>query len=214
MRIAHDANSWLTSQTFRITALEGDPDLPEPARGHVASLRDSTDALAALVAGARALLVDESEGGPPTRVDLPAWLEAFVGGWRDATGRAGVTIRVPADLPPVRASDDQLGRVFEALLANASDAMGRDAAAVEVREAPGSGDAVTVDVVDDGGPWDVADAERLAEPLVTGAPGSVRAGLGLYRARRAMERMGGTLAVVERADAPGAYAVRLTFPAG
>ena len=210
--IAHDANSWLTNQAFRLAALESQPALAgvEDAQGHLASLQDSTRALTALVASALAIVQDETAPLTLETVDLEEWLGAFAADRKEAAGRGHVTLTVPAPSARVIASPNGLACVFEALLANAGDPKRRNGTTVEVRSVPGTG---CFDIVDDGGPWNIERAENLTDPLVTGVRGSVDAGLGLFRARRWMERMGGSLALVERDDAPGAYAVRLTFDA-
>ena len=66
-------------------------------------------------------------------------------------------------------------------------------------------------MVDDDGVWGMDAADRLTEPIVTGDDPATRAGIGMLRARRWMERMGGTLEIVERPATPGEFLVRLTF---
>ncbi|MEM1448974.1 MAG: response regulator [Planctomycetota bacterium] len=203
-KLAHDASSWLTNQSFRLAAMETSlDDIDRDAlEAHVRSLRSSAEALGALVEGARNVAEDELTDVAAEPIDLAAWLAR-----REIAG--------PEQPVPVRACETGLGHVFEALARNAAqhgEAAQDDARGLRVLEGRVGGGATEVDVVDDGGPWDVAAPDRLPEPLVKGSTSSVRAGLGLYRARRWMERMGGGLAIVERTDAPGAFAVRLRFP--
>ena len=202
--LAPDASSWQTNQSFRLAAMETSlDDIDRDAlAAHVRSLRSSAEALGALVEGARNVAEDELTDVAAEPSDLAAWLAR-----REIAG--------PEQPVPVRACETGLGHVFEALARNAAqhgEAAQDDARGLRVLEGRVGGGATEVDVVDDGGPWDVAAPDRLPEPLVKGSTSSVRAGLGLYRARRWMERMGGGLAIVERTDAPGAFAVRLRFP--
>ncbi|MEM9378498.1 MAG: ATP-binding protein [Planctomycetota bacterium] len=201
-KLAHDASSWLTNQTFRLAAMEASlDDIDRDAlAAHVRSLRSSAEALAALIDGARSVAEDELTHLEVEPIDVSAWLAH-----REIAG--------PSRAIRVHASEIGLGRVFEALARNAAQHGAADGPRLRVVEGDADGDAGTVDVVDDGGPWDVEEPGRLPDPLVTGASEGARAGLGLYRARRWMERMGGNLTIVERSDAPGAYAVRLRFRA-
>ena len=114
----------------------------------------------------------------------------------------------------VLACEAGLDVVLGALLDNAREAAGDATVEVELSVVEASGDSVTVDVLDGGGDWSVQDPERLVEPFQKGERGSTRAGLGLHRAARWMERMGGALELVRRDDAPGAVAVRLRFRRG
>lgn len=204
-KLTHDASSWLTNQTFRLAAMEA--SLDDLDRGtlaaHVRSLRSSAEALTSLVDGARRVAEDELAEVEVESIDLAAWLAR-----REIPGPTGAV--------PVRASETGLAHVFDALARNAAQhggAEGDGGPELRVVERAFEGDVRTVDVIDDGGPWDVDAPDRLPDPLVKGASETVGAGLGLYRARRWMERMGGSLAIVERSDAPGAYAVRLRFGA-
>ena len=109
---------------------------------------------------------------------------------------------------PVEHDRAGLARALEALLDNALRHGATEDRPVEIRIEGARGRLV---VTDDGGAWDVAAPERLGDPASPGQRGTPRPGMGLHRARRLMERMGGALRVSERADAPGAYAVTLEF---
>lgn len=219
-RLAHSANSWLTNQAFRLAALDalgGDPrgetGSTAGLREHVASLRQSTDALTGIVEAAREIVNDEATSAAVQPVDLSAWIARFAAAYPSTEGSHGVDVESPAAPLPVVANAAGLAVVFENLLANAAvlrsgeEEAGRRRVRVEVcTESPERG-RTAIEVTDDGGAW----GGRPEEPIVTGDALGTRDGFGLLRARRWMERMGGALEIIERPDVPGAYIVRLTF---
>lgn len=203
-RFTHDANSWLTILSVRIGSLAANLT-SDDAGLHIDALRQSTDALVALVAAGRALVVDES-----TPVDVgPIAIERRAA----AVAVEGVEVTPPSAPTLVRGCAYGVDIVLDALARNAADASGGESRRLDLRPGPREDGHVAIDVVDDGGAWDVVNASRLGEPFMAGLPGSTHAGVGLYRSRRWMERMGGSLDVLPRDDVEGAYLVRLTFEA-
>lgn len=208
-QLVHDARSWLTNHSFRLAALRrsGSPEVVAQLQG----LEDTAQALGELLEGGRALVKDATSSADCAPVDLGAW---FAGRSQRAAedGRGPLSAAGPGDAGvQVLASEAGLEVVFDALFRNAREAAGGADVAVELRVLGATGAGVDLEFSDDGGSWSVEDPERLADPFRKGERGSVRAGLGLYRARRWMERMGGGLELVPRADVEGAVAVRLRF---
>ena len=109
------------------------------------------------------------------------------------------------------ASAAGLETVVGALIHNAEQASPGRPVNVAVRAATPVEGWVDLELEDDGGPWAVTDPGGLTTAFQKGDRGSTRAGLGLYRARRWMERMGGSLELIPREDVPGAMSVRLRF---
>lgn len=131
--------------------------------------------------------------------------DEMVAGAVDAAGPvlegAEVAVRIPADLPLVRADPVLCERILVNLLHNAAR-HGRPP--VEV-EAAVRGGRLEISVADHGGGADPAVAERLFEPFVAGgrAPGT---GVGLALARGLAEAQGATLRA-----APGPGGLRVTL---
>ena len=96
----------------------------------------------------------------------------------------------------------KLHQVLTNLIQNAIEASPPDAS-VTVR-ARDDGDAVTLEVIDEGSGLDLAVKDRLFEPGVTSKPSG--SGLGLAITRGLVRQHGGSLSLASRADAPGCVA--------
>lgn len=211
-RLAHDVLAWISAGKFRLTALRRAKSL-EDALLHADALNETYDAIAAAVAAARGAVTEETmalevaaaDAVESARGAADAWLERTA----DAAGR--VEVSLAGATGAVRHAREGLARAVEALLDNALRHARADAGPIRVHVEGRPGLLV---VTDDGGPWDVAAPARLGEPASPGRRGTLHAGMGLFRARRLMERMGGALRVSERADVPGAFAVTLAFGLG
>lgn len=202
-RLAHDANSWLTNATFRLAAIrtEAEASGADLTLQHVAAIDASLEALGDAIRGSRALVLDEIAPLEPAPLRLASALPSLVtdGPIGDAACEVqGEGDTVMADLSAL----STLARIVLDNAARASD--GRCTVRFDVE---GHG----VRITDDGGPWDVSRPDQLGTCGYRGRADSRRPGLGLFRARRLMERMGGSLAIEPRLDHPGAYALELTF---
>lgn len=147
-----------------------------------------------------ALVCEPTDALETARAAADAWTTRTP----DATSR--VRVSFSGATGPVPHAPDALTRALDALLDNALRHGKRDAVHVHIEGHPGR-----LVVADDGGAWDVAAPDRLGQPASPGQRGTPRPGMGLHRARRLMERMGGALRATERTEAPGAYAVTLEF---
>ncbi len=111
--------------------------------------------------------------------------------------RVATEVRVPDDLPPVRASSGRLTQVLVNLLLNAADAAGGSGhVTVEVRR---DGARVVIAVADDGPGIPAEVRPHLFEPFFTTKEVGKGTGLGLSVSLAIVERWGGTIAVADAA---------------
>ncbi|MGB0330499.1 MAG: ATP-binding protein [Planctomycetota bacterium] len=211
-QLVHDAKSWLTNHSFRLAALKRAAG-PE-AEGLIEGLSDTARALANLLDAGRGLVVDETTPVELESVDLAPWVAA----WRErrsTVGRAGeVRLQTPgASALILTCCPKGLEVTLGALVENAEQAAGDGPVVVDLRASVDTDGSVQLEITDSGGSWGAEDAGRLTDAFQKVERGSTRAGLGLYRARRWMERMGGSLELVPGEDTPGAMVVQLRFPA-
>lgn len=214
-RLNHDANSWITSGAFRVAAIRGLVDRTTLAviGSHLDAIEESLHALAATGRAARSTFLDESAELDVETGDAIALLGDEVEDWRQGTKATRVQVTLEGSTGPVRLAPQALGWIVSSLLDNA-DAHGTSASAGDPIHVVLRGDGDRhVEVTDDGGPWQVDAPERLGEAGAVGTRGTPHPGMGLFRARRLMERVGGTLEVEPRDDVDGAYRVVLTFAA-
>jgi signal transduction histidine kinase len=147
----------------------------------------------------------DSAAGEAVAVDLSPLLSAWAEAWRPQAG-VPVTLEAPASLP-CAADPELLHSVFTNLVLNAAEA---GATAIDVR-AEADGGEVRVTVADDGCGMDPAFVEeRLFQPFAsTKATGM---GIGLFQARRIVERFGGRIRVESQPGTGSRFAV--TLPRG
>lgn len=212
-KISHDASSWLANLTFRISALRAELGTTgsEAANAHLNSLAASAEALEALIRGARTVVNDELSELDLSEIELGPWLDEFGVVWSTASGHQGIELGTEG-LPRVMADDHGLAQVVHALLDN-TRAYGRQTDPMRVTFRPldaGSPHHACVEMHEEGAPWNVKHLERLLKPLTKGDRSSTRPGFGLFRAKRWMERMGGTLQLVAT-EGGGAPSLRLIF---
>lgn len=208
-QLVHDAKSWLTNHSFRLSALKrtAGPGSEQLIEG----LADSARAIGELLDAGRGLVIDETTPVDHERIELGPWFAQWMTERAAADDGATIQFTAPEDPLAIQACRSGLEMVLGALVDNARQAAGEGPGSVELRALPAPAGKVEVEVIDGGGPWAVEDHERLTQAFQKGERGSTAAGVGLYRARRWMERMGGTLDLVPRDDAPGSVAVRLQF---
>ena len=121
-------------------------------------------------------------------------------------GEVAVAVEVPED--ELRAMGQPLSfrRALVNVITNAEQAAGRDGR-VEIR-AYGSGDGAVVDVTDTGPGVPKRERARIFDMFVSTRPGGT--GLGLFLARTAVERCGGTVSVHDGPE--GGACFRITMP--
>lgn len=205
-KLAHDANSWIANASFRLACLRPGAEGDEQATAHLDSIEASLQALTSIAAGARGLVADEGLdlGTGSVEVDDDA-----LDPWRAADGRNELELTVDA-LPPVAVDRAALGTVLGILADNVARHGGDSPASMRLSEEPGAPEGhVHVLVEDGGGPWTVDGERDLTELGTRGTRRTPTAGVGLHRARRLMQRMGGDLEIATREGS--AHAIRLTF---
>jgi two-component system, sensor histidine kinase RegB len=149
-----------------------------------------------------------AEGGRPVRADT--WITDTLAQWQAQRPGAGARYDGDASLAALTiVADATLAQALHTLVNNAADAQ-RDttAAAVDVR-ATAAGPDLLIEVADRGIGMSAAQrASAGLAPRTDGAGGGM--GIGLFLARRALERCGGSLAFSAR-DGGGTVA-RMTIP--
>jgi two-component system, LuxR family, sensor kinase FixL len=135
-------------------------------------------------------------------------VEAAISYCRAELDRQGVDVqlRIARDLPPVIVDAVQIEQVLVNLLRNAAEALsdaGRHDGRIVVT-AKREGEAVAIEVRDNGPGFDTGLAERAASPFTTTKPEGL--GLGLSLARSIVEAHGGSLAIES-----GSFGAALSF---
>jgi len=148
-------------------------------------------------------------------VDLSGWLGRLAAGYGQATPSHPVVADLPAELPPVLADLDRLGQVMNNLLSNATR---YSAAGSLIRVTAGvAGDAVQIEVIDQGPGIAPEDCERIFEKFYRGKHGATLAvrgtGLGLAVARQLVEAHGGRIGVHSTPGRGSTFWVRLPLAA-
>jgi len=216
-KLAHDANSWLTNASFRVAALHQHEGTRESSivQEHLTSISKSLDAIASIVSGSHSILVNEMAPIALKPIDLNRRIPELFEDWRTSFPRSPLAVQ-HSGLPKIAADEAALSNLFSIFASNVLTHGGGTDGDHEIvlrlgqRTAP-SGEFCTVTISDDGGPWNVLDPGRITDPTFRSDGTHAQPGLGLYRAERWMERMGGSLDVLPREDVPGAFAVHLHF---
>lgn len=123
--------------------------------------------------------------------------------WREMQ----VRVAVEPGLPAVQADEHHLVQVLVNLLINAADACAGEGM-VELR-AQRQGDAVVLEVADDGPGIAPGDAQRVFDPFFTTKPPGEGTGLGLSISHRIVEQFGGELTVRPNEPSGAVFCVRL-----
>lgn len=205
-KLAHDANSWIANATFRLASMRPAARGDDQATAHLDSIEASLGALASIAAGARGLVADEAAAVECAPLTLDATL---LDGWRAPAGGGEVELHVEP-IPSVSADRTALTTVLSLLADNVSRHGEGDLLRLELRPGADAHEGfVHVVAEDSGGPWRVDGERDLTELGTRGTRRTPTAGVGLHRARRLMQRMGGELEVLAAGD--GARSIRLTL---
>ena len=203
-KLAHDANSWIANATFRLATMKPAARGDDQATAHLDSIEASLGAIASIAAGARGLVADEAAAVECAPLTLDA---ALLDGWRAPAGCSEVELQV-AQVPSVSADRRALTTVLSILADNVSRHGGDGPLRLELCSGAEAAEGfVHVVAEDSGGPWSVDGERDLTELGTRGTRRTPTAGVGLYRARRLMQRMGGELEVLAAED--GARSIRL-----
>ena len=201
--LAHEIRNPLSSVRMHVQILARSPEVPaETARIVLSEIDRLEGILSELLAWAR------PETLSPGPTDLAALAEEALTLMGPQLAHRG--IRVVREIGPVsviQADRDRLRQVLRNLLANARDALGTGGTlTLRVRQ---EGDAVALEVADDGPGVPPGIREKVFEPFVTGRKEGT--GLGLTISKGAVEMHGGTIALV---PTPAGSCFRVRLPAG
>jgi signal transduction histidine kinase len=144
-------------------------------------------------------------------VELASWLARVAAAFGQATPSHRVATRIPASLPTVNADLDRLGQVMNNLLSNAAR---YSAPGTQIRvSAAVHGDAVEIQVNDQGPGIAAEDCQRIFEKFYRGKHGATLAvrgtGLGLAVARQLVEAHGGSIGVYSTLGQGSTFWLRL-----
>ena len=134
---------------------------------------------------------------PPRPTLAPARIERVMARAIESLRRAmpeapAVEFNPPPGLPPLQTDGEHLAMVLKELLANALEAEPRGEVRVTAQVDP-LDDRFIVQVVDDGAGMDEQTMEHAFDPFFSSKAAGRRTGLGLARAQRLMEGLGGRL---------------------
>jgi len=198
---AHELSTPLATMAVIAGELEQDPGVPEAARADLAVLRQQVLACKGIISRladqAGASRLDSMQA-----VQADRWLQSVDASWRRLRPRAGGSLQVSGQPPaPTIAAEATLEQGIVNLLNNAANAGTRVDLVADWDDAW-----LTLEVRDDGPGFPEQVLQRAGrEPL---PPGGAGTGIGLFLARAAIERLGGSLALCNGSDG-GIARVRL-----
>lgn len=143
-------------------------------------------------------------------VDIPILLEEIISLTHQKARFGNVTVRteIAPDLPKITASPTELQQVILNLINNAIDAFSRKEGTIVVR-ALRQGEAIVIDVADNGQGIPPADLQRIFEPFYTTKPVGKGTGLGLAICYGIINKMGGDITVESELNVGTTFHVRI-----
>lgn len=198
--LAHEIRNPLSSVRMHVQILARSPQVPAETAQLLLSEIDRLDGiLSELLTWAR------PETFSPGPTDLAALAEEALTLMGPQLAHRGIRIvREIGPVPVIQADRDRLRQVLRNLLANARDALGTGGTlTLRLRQ---EGDAVALEVADDGPGVPPGIRDRVFEPFVTGRKEGT--GLGLTISKGTVEAHGGTIALVPT-NAGSCFRVRL-----
>jgi signal transduction histidine kinase len=168
--------------------------LPDESREHLALLEERAKRMTRLIDGVLGYSRAVRRPGPIERVDARVVAEEAI----DSLGPLpGVTVRIAGALPVVRYDRTQLAQVFQNLIQNAVQHLGRPQGEVVVACRERDGD-FEFSVRDDGVGIPEAHVERIFRMFHVVRPEDGGSGVGLAIVKRIVEMHGGSVAVESR----------------
>lgn len=201
--ILHDLKNMVSQLTLVARNAERHADNPAFRADMVATLRDSSERMQALLARLSQRSVSPAETQRPVALD--GLIDRVV-----ASHRAGHPVRCRIEGAPVAmVQPARLATVLGHLIQNGIEASAPDAA-VTVTAAASAGGSVAIEVIDQGHGMSAAFVrEQLFRPFASTKPGGF--GIGAHEARQLVEEMGGALHVASREGEGSTF--RLLLPA-
>jgi nitrogen-specific signal transduction histidine kinase len=212
--IAHEINNPLAyvlgSLELAQRALSSPIRSVEVLSNHLARARDGAERVLSIARDLR--IFARGQGDDASIVAVAPLIQSAVDMVRhDLESRARVELRL-ADVPPVRASEAQLGQVMLNLVVNAAQAIvpgdpQRNLVRIELSEE--SDLAIRIDVTDSGAGIAPEVLPRVFEPFFTTKPVGVGTGLGLAICHGSVTAMGGRISVKSELGRGTTFSVRL-----
>jgi signal transduction histidine kinase len=197
---AHEMNNPLMVISGRSQLLArrlDDPDAKEMAR----EIDEQTHRLSDMITALRSFAEPLAPKARP--VDLTDLVLRAVQRFGAADGRQTVDTVFSEGLPVAMLDDELIGGALDELLANSSESKGTEHIELRVQTGPLDG-RLRIEVRDDGAGLTEHAQRHAFDPFFSAKPAGRQPGLGLARARRAIEAHGGELTLV---NAPGSGAV-------
>lgn len=210
--VAHEIGNPLSAISGYLDLLD-DPELePEKRRDILDRMQNQVERIQTIIRDLLDYSRSDSEF-PIESVDLASHIQEAVDllAPQPTAREIDVDVRLPDDLPPVRANGDQTVQVLVNLLMNAAEA-------IDAADAPGrieidsdaDSETVTIRIVDDGPGIPASEQARIFDPFYTTKETEGGTGLGLAITDRIMERFDGEVSVESEPGAGATFA--LTFP--
>lgn len=211
--MAHELNNPLAAISMFNQMLASEIEDASPLRENIDVIQRNVDTCKRAI---RELLDYANNASPEMLdVDVEATLEDVVAFLRPMRQRANVELSVAFDAHgvTVRGDEVQLRQVFVNLVLNAIQACGGRPGRVELRTRC-DGDAVVIDVVDNGSGIAPEHRAKIFKPFFTTKLRGEGTGLGLSTARRIAEMYGGSLELLTSDPSGTTFRVRLRRSAG
>jgi signal transduction histidine kinase len=210
--VAHDVNNIIGALQLRVEVLAHDPACVASQSQNIAALQRIAEDAGRLVSRLQSLARPRGEDDQMLDLRQVVMEAAEIAGSGLAlrARQAGIELRIEAELgplPKVRGNADDIRNIVVNLLINAKDAM--PAGGVIRVSGESTAREVVIRVEDQGTGLPADIGERLFEPFYT-TKGPRGTGLGLAMARRAMERLGGSISAWNRAEGGATFELRFS----
>ena len=193
---AHELNNPLAVMSGRAQMMR-DKARSQRQRDTWQTIVDQSQRISDLISGLMAYAQPPEPA--PSRIDpaelLGAAAESFHSSDHPQAKVSEVDIETGEDVPAIWADRDQMHDVIVELIANAATAAVTVPRVRLAAEADDLARAVVLSVTDDGAGMDERTARKACTPFFSSQPAGRRPGLGLAKARRLVERNGGTLRI-------------------
>jgi PAS domain S-box-containing protein len=209
--MAHEINNPLQAVASLVYLARTMPDVPKTVIWQLTLAERELQRVAHI---AQQTLGFYRESRTTESVDMPALVEAVLTLYSNKLKSKGIRIeRRFGDCPQVRAASGELKQVISNLVANAADAVPvQGIIGITLGSIEQAGNTLLHILVEDDGPGIPPEYKpRLFEPFFT-TKRDVGTGLGLWLTKEVVERHGGTIELIPRADAKPGAAFSILLP--